>query len=58
MRRVFGLSMRRGRAEDDPELLCCNIVEPDNLLGIWRIIQWRESGARWSPRSGAAISGC
>ncbi len=37
MRRVSGLSMRRGR-ESDERKLCCDIIDIDNSSGIWKII--------------------
>lgn len=57
MRRVSGLSMQGGR-ESDERKLCCDIFDIGNWLGIWKIILWIESEARWRRRSGAVISEC
>ena len=57
MRRVSALSIRGGR-ESDERKLCCDIIDIDNSLEIWKIIRWIESGARWNLRSEVVISEC
>ncbi len=37
MRRASGLSMQGGR-ENDERMLCCDIFDIGNWLGIWKII--------------------